>query len=197
MFERFSKDARQVVVQAREESRALGHRRIGTVHLLLGLAVDPDGAAGRALREHGLRPDDLRARVRRLAGDGQADEHDYGPETDPLDEEALAAIGIDLAEVRRTIEAGFGEGALEVFSERESGWRRRSSITAQARKTLELSLRVAIARKERRISSGHLLLGLLRATGRDNLALQVLTDAEVDVDALRTTATRLLQADAA
>jgi hypothetical protein len=193
MFERFSRDARQVVVYAREESRRLGHRRIGTVHLLLGLAEDADGAAGQAFREHGLRPDDLRARVRRLAGDGQDD----GQQADPLDEEALAAIGIDLAEVRRTVEAGFGEGALELAGGRGAGRRGRSSITAQARKSLELSLRSAIALKHRRIGSGHLLLGLLRATGDDNLALQVLADADVDLAALRATATRFIQADAA
>jgi ATP-dependent Clp protease ATP-binding subunit ClpA len=193
MFERFSRDARQVIVFAREESQRLGHRRIGTVHLLLGLAEDTDGAAGQAFREHGLRPDDLRARVRRLAGDGQDD----GQQVDPLDEEALAAIGIDLAEVRRIVEAGFGEGALELAGGHGTGRRGRSSITAQAKKSLGLSLRSAIALKHRRIGSGHLLLGLLRATGDDNLALQVLADADVDLDALRATATRFIQADAA
>jgi ATP-dependent Clp protease ATP-binding subunit ClpA len=189
MFERFSRDARQVVEHAREESRRLGHGRIGTVHLLLGL-VEDTGGAGQALREHGLRPDDVRERVLRLVG--------TGPETDhanPLDGDALAAIGIDLDEVRRTVEAGFGEGALDLGS--GSGWGRRSGITAQARKTLELSLRSALALKQRRICSGHLLLGLLRATGADNLALQVLTEADVDLDALRATTTRFVQADAA
>lgn len=35
------------------------------------------------------------------------------------------------------------------------------------------------------------------ATGDDNLALQVLADADVDLDALRATTTRFIQADAA
>ncbi|MGH3390185.1 MAG: Clp protease N-terminal domain-containing protein [Actinomadura sp.] len=192
MFERFSRDARQVVVRARDESRRLGHGRIGTVHLLLALVENTDSTAGQALREHGVRPDDLRERVLRLVG--------TGPETDrvdPLDGDALAAIGIDLDEVRRTVEAGFGDGALDLGSGSGQGWNRHSGITAQARKTLELSLRSAIALKQRRIRSGHLLLGLLRATGKDNLALQVLADADVDVDALSATATRFVQADAA
>jgi hypothetical protein len=194
MLERFSVDARQVVIHAREESRRLGHDRIGTVHLLLGLVNDADGTAGQALREHGLQPDDLRERVCDLVGTGQ--EVDV---MDSLDGPALAAIGIDLEEVRRTVEASFGEGALAFGSgpARGRGQARHSSLTAQARKTLELSLRTAIALKRRRITSGHLLLGLLRATGKDNLALQVLTDARVDIDALRATATRFIQADAA
>nr|WP_312881468.1 Clp protease N-terminal domain-containing protein [Actinomadura alba] len=54
-----------------------------------------------------------------------------------------------------------------------------------------------MALKHKEISSGHMLLGLLRATGEDNLALQVLRDAEVDLDALRDTTTALLRAEAA
>ena len=38
MFERFSDQARQVVVLSQEEARALGHGVIGTEHILLGLA---------------------------------------------------------------------------------------------------------------------------------------------------------------
>ncbi len=37
MFERFTDRSRRVVVLAQEEARMLGHRHIGTEHLLLGL----------------------------------------------------------------------------------------------------------------------------------------------------------------
>ena len=37
MFERFSGQARHVVVSAQEEARELDHNYIGTEHLLLGL----------------------------------------------------------------------------------------------------------------------------------------------------------------
>ncbi|HEY7482957.1 MAG TPA: Clp protease N-terminal domain-containing protein [Streptosporangiaceae bacterium] len=180
MFERFRKDARAVVVLAQDEARRLGHRSIGTVHLLLGLLNEQDGAGGRALREHGLDLDAMRARVGRLAGLG-----------DPLDGEALATIGIDLDAVRQSVEAAFGAGALE------GGRRGHIPFTPQAKKSLELSLRSALALKHKYICSGHVLLGLLRATGDDNLAVEVLADAEVDVDALRDTTTRFIQADAA
>jgi ATP-dependent Clp protease ATP-binding subunit ClpA len=182
MFERFTSDARQVVALAQDECRALGHSGIGTAHLLLALAAG-EGAGARALRDHGLEPADLRERVRRLAG--------LGP--DPIDGTALAAIGIDLDEVRRAVEAAFGAGALE-SARRVKGHIR---FTAQAKKALEQSLRSALALKHKHISSGHVLLGLLRSRGADNLALAILVDAAVDVEALAATATRIVQSNAA
>ena len=49
MFERFTQEAREVVVLAQEEARALGHNYIGTEHLLLALVADEAGWAGRVL----------------------------------------------------------------------------------------------------------------------------------------------------
>lgn len=51
MFDRFTDDARRVVVTAQERCRLLGHDQIGTEHLLLALlqeGTDPTGAALRA-----------------------------------------------------------------------------------------------------------------------------------------------------
>ncbi|WP_238007919.1 Clp protease N-terminal domain-containing protein [Dactylosporangium sp. AC04546] len=42
MFERFAPAARYAVVQAQQAAADLGHDRIGTGHLLLGLLADPD-----------------------------------------------------------------------------------------------------------------------------------------------------------
>ena len=91
MFERFTKEAREVVVLAHEEARAPGAEAIGTEHLLLALAAQPKGTAARVLDGVGLGHAALRAELAR-AGDG-------------LDAAALAAIGIDLDEVRRRVEA--------------------------------------------------------------------------------------------
>ena len=55
MFERFTADARTVVVHAQQHARRLGHRYIGCEHLLLAL-VAIDAPAGSVLREHGLTP---------------------------------------------------------------------------------------------------------------------------------------------
>ena len=53
MFERFTREARQVVVEARELARELGHRVVGTEHLLLALAGQDHGA-GALLRDAGV-----------------------------------------------------------------------------------------------------------------------------------------------
>ena len=45
MFARFTEPARQVVVLAQDEARALRHNYIGTEHLLLGLLREERGLA--------------------------------------------------------------------------------------------------------------------------------------------------------
>ena len=45
MFDRFTSTAKEVVVEAQERARALGHDHIGTEHLLLGLVVTEPSAA--------------------------------------------------------------------------------------------------------------------------------------------------------
>ena len=66
MFERFTESARQVVVHARDEARALGHGHIGTEHLLLGLLCEgAQGIAGRTLGDFGVTADAVRAEVAR------------------------------------------------------------------------------------------------------------------------------------
>ena len=54
MFERFSRDARSVVVSAHTEAAALGHDSIGPEHLFLGLLEQTDGAGFAVLSEAGL-----------------------------------------------------------------------------------------------------------------------------------------------
>jgi Clp amino terminal domain, pathogenicity island component len=142
MFERFTRSARQVVVQAQHNARRFGHNYIGPEHLFLGV-VAADDPASALLRDLGLTPerteaefirltrakptDPERTRPRPVAG-SPADPGDVNkrldlgnrdPSADPapgplagLDREALASIGIDLNEVQTRIEATFGPGAL-------------------------------------------------------------------------------------
>jgi ATP-dependent Clp protease ATP-binding subunit ClpC len=49
VFERFTERARQVVVLAQDEARALKHNYIGTEHILLGLLREEEGLAARVL----------------------------------------------------------------------------------------------------------------------------------------------------
>jgi ATP-dependent Clp protease ATP-binding subunit ClpC len=71
VFERFTERARQVVVLAQEEARALKHDYIGTEHLLLGLLREEDGLAARVLESLGVAIEDVRAQVARMVGQGK------------------------------------------------------------------------------------------------------------------------------
>ena len=70
MFERFTERARQVVVLAQDEARALGHDYIGTEHLLLGLLREEHGLGARTLGGLGITLEAVRGQVLAAAGQG-------------------------------------------------------------------------------------------------------------------------------
>jgi len=70
MFERFTERARQVIVLAQAEARALKHNYIGTEHLLLGLLREEEGLAARVLASFGVTLEAVRAEVARIVGQG-------------------------------------------------------------------------------------------------------------------------------
>ena len=70
MFERFTERARQVVVLAQEEARALKHNYIGTEHILLGLLREEEGIAARVLESLRVTLEDVRAQVAEIIGQG-------------------------------------------------------------------------------------------------------------------------------
>jgi ATP-dependent Clp protease ATP-binding subunit ClpC len=70
MFERFTDEARQVVVQAQVEARELGHNWIGTEHLLLALAGDQGAGAAEVLESLGIEADEVRVDLVRIVGRG-------------------------------------------------------------------------------------------------------------------------------
>ena len=71
MFERFSGQARHVVVSAQEEARDLDHNYIGTEHLLLGLLTS-DSLASASLNALGYTHDNVQAKVEEIIGRGKA-----------------------------------------------------------------------------------------------------------------------------
>jgi ATP-dependent Clp protease ATP-binding subunit ClpA len=172
MFERFTKEAREVVVRAQQECRTTSGQRIGTEHLLLSL-LGGDGPAGRALRAHGLELGPLRETVSRGAA---------------LDAEALRTLGIDLDAVREAVEETFGEGALSTPPGRPCEGH--IPFQPESKKALELSLRHALRLKHKHIGDGHILLGILQ--DEKTPAVRVLRDRNVNLDALRTDVTRLI-----
>jgi ATP-dependent Clp protease ATP-binding subunit ClpC len=73
VFERFTERAKQVVVLAQEEARALKHNYIGTEHILLGLLREEEGLAARVLESLDITVDEVREQVKRLVGQGDED----------------------------------------------------------------------------------------------------------------------------
>jgi ATP-dependent Clp protease ATP-binding subunit ClpA len=181
MFEQFTDPARDVVRRARDEA-VVQRRPVGTEHLLLGVLADGDSLAVRVLADLGVRPDDLRAAVRRHTGPD-------GGGLGEADAAALREIGIDLAAIVARIEESFGPDALREPPRPRRRWglgrsdQGASSFSPRAKKVLELSLREAVHLRHRHIGTEHILLGLLREE-RGPAAL-ALTEAGVDLPDLR------------
>jgi len=172
MFERFTEEARQVVVVAQLEAREAREPSIDATHLLLGIAM-VGGPGGEALREAGVDPSRLRTAVRAV-----------GDPKSALDAEALAALGIDLGQVQAAAEAAFGSGALD--DPVRLGRRRPGGhlpFTAFSKKALALSLQAAVRRGDGAIDTRHVLLGVLDAGEKRSTA--VLDRLAVDRDDLR------------
>jgi ATP-dependent Clp protease ATP-binding subunit ClpC len=71
MFERFTDQARRVVVLAQEEAMMLNHNYIGAEHILLGLIRKGEGVAAKALGSLGMSLEAARRQVEEVIGQGQ------------------------------------------------------------------------------------------------------------------------------
>ena len=69
MFERFTHEARTLVVLASEHARRLGHRYVGGEHILLA-AVSTGQPASAVLRAHGVTPELVEEEIVRRVGLG-------------------------------------------------------------------------------------------------------------------------------
>lgn len=181
MFERFTKDAREVVVLAQEEARWLHDKFIGTEHMLLALMEQGEGPAEQALRDQGVTLSGLRDQITKASRNS-------------LDGDALASIGIDLDQVRQATEASFGAGALDPPAHRASP-SGHIPFSKRAKKLLEHALREALRLGHGYIGTGHLLLGILRdAEGR---AARLLVETGIDLEELRDETVKLIPPKAA
>ncbi|WP_328309710.1 peptidase [Streptomyces sp. NBC_00442] len=166
MLERFTVDARGVVAGAVEHASRAGSPVVTEEHLLLAL-LDREGTkAAFALASLGVTARrgevvEALAAARRRGGMSKADE------------DALAGLGISVEEIVARVEQAHGPGALS-GAERGRAWASgRPSFTKGAKKVLEKSLRMAVARKRRSIGDEHLLLAL---TAMPGLAGEVLAE---------------------
>lgn len=162
MFERFTQDARAVVTNAVDEAERRGDRHVGTEHLLLAVAASADPLTSTALDAFGI---DLQGARRTL---------------DASDIEALAAVGIDVAELPAP---GPGHSWRRSFGRfRKPGGHK--PFTGGAKQTLQTSLREAIRLGDRHIGAEHMLLALSTRPAPDH-AHHLLTAMSVDPAALR------------
>ncbi|MEU7643083.1 Clp protease N-terminal domain-containing protein [Streptomyces huasconensis] len=174
MFERFTKDARAVVLGAVEYAERGSAESVDDGHLLLAL-LDREASRGSfalatlgAARQRGAIEGALGG-ARRRGGLSQADA------------EALAGLGIDVDAIVSRVEEGHGEGALDGSRFRGKpgggvgvrGWLGRVPFSREAKETLVKSLRIATARRDRRIGDEHILLAL---TVRPGVVAEVLAD---------------------
>lgn len=193
MFERFTKDARAVVVGAIEQAEGAGARSVDAEHMLLALLEREGSRASFALAALGLagRGDAVRealADARRRAGLSQADA------------DALAGLGIDVSEIVARVEEVHGVGAMsgdrkskgDEGDKRGKGdkgwWSGRRSFGRGAKEVLEKALRIAVARRDGHVGDEHILLAL---TVRPGVPSEVLADHGVTYEGL----TRVLYGD--
>ena len=199
MFERFTRDARAVVVSTQELCHDLGADEVSPLHLLLALTENGTGVR-RTLADHGVTTEVVAESLgvasppppARLGDDDAA---------------ALRSLGIDLDAIRAAVERQFGPGALEavagdpgegavgatgpgVTEDGQSGAARRRTrgrghvrFGRGAKKVLELSVREAIRAGCREIRSEHIALGVLRTD--DPAVRMVVRSVGIDSRALR------------
>jgi len=156
VFNRFAKEAKRCVEAALEEARLLGHDSVGDEDLLLGVLRAGEGVAAEALTSMGVTLEAARE------------------ESGAMLAEALSSIGISLEEVRR--EAG---EAFEMRLPRD----RRIPFSPRAKNALEGALREAISLRDNRITSEHVLLGIVR--DEDGTAVRLLRNLGVTPETVR------------
>ncbi|MBG9772202.1 ATP-dependent Clp protease ATP-binding subunit [Brevibacillus laterosporus] len=101
MFGRFTERAQKVLALALEEAVRLGHKDIGTEHVLLGLIREGEGIAAKALQALGLGLDKIQSEVESLIGrapEQPANTTNYTPNYTPR---AKKVIELSMDEARK------------------------------------------------------------------------------------------------
>lgn len=161
MFERFTRDARQVVIEAQRDAAEVGAPEVTPLHLLVAMLRAREGTAAQLLTRLGVSIDDVAAeagRVRRRGGISEADA------------EALGEFGIDVEQIIDRIEEVHGPAALAGTGRSAKG--KHIRFADDSKKTLELTLKEVVRMGGRELGSEHILLALtvLRGPAADVLA---------------------------
>ena len=207
MFERFSGQARQVVVSAQEEARNLDHNYIGTEHLLLGLLATSDSLASASLAALGYTRDDVRGKLETIVGRGKASPGGHIPFT-PRAKKVLELSLREALQLKHNyidtehILLGLlreGQGiAAQILADKHPLDRIRSDLLARVESPIAseahgvgrtpaahnvLTLAAQLA-GETPVGSHHILEAILQQP--ESAAAKVLNDAGIDLDTLAT-----------
>ncbi len=71
MFEKFTDQSRRVLVLGQEEARVRNDDHLGTEHILVGLILEGEGVASKALKSLDVSVEDVRAEIQVIVGKGQ------------------------------------------------------------------------------------------------------------------------------
>jgi hypothetical protein len=172
IWERLTPDGREVVRLAFIEARELGHPCLADEHVLLGLLRHGTSQAAALLQAQRLDLATARAELLRIGPT-------LGPRVDPAN--ALRALGIEVEEVRRRLEATFGTDALHAAEwrvRRRSRWRGGHPrpgplcVYILAKRSFEIAARFADRLGGVGIEPEHLLYGVLHGA-RDPLGTEL------------------------
>ena len=205
MFERFSGQARHVVVGAQEEARELDHNYIGTEHLLLGLLATSDSLASASLAALGYTHHNVREALEAIVGRGKASPSGHIPFT-PRAKKVLELSLREALHLKHNyigtehillglIREGEGRAAQilagkhpldrirhEVLARIESPATRQTHDAGRTSATHEVLAQAAQLAGETPVGSHHILGAILQQA--DSAAAKVLTDAGIDLEQL-------------
>jgi hypothetical protein len=129
---------KKVIEYAMAESKALGHKYIGTEHLLLGLLREYEGVAAQVLMNHGLKLQQVRDEVLSLLGYGIRSVQTATPSRREIDDlptalkAAAAELDAEIARIKLDKEQAIAvqefERAAVQRDEGEKIWRRKKAM---------------------------------------------------------------------
>ena len=102
MFERFTRETRQLVMRAVDEATALQHSRAGTGHVLIAMIADVGGPTTAVLGQTASSLDEARTVLRDVSGPSASGFDDLGGNlmagnSRIADDGVEAAIGVEIA----------------------------------------------------------------------------------------------------
>jgi four helix bundle protein len=168
--------AKQVIVYAIEEARALHHNYVGTEHILLGLLRETDGIAAQVLRNSGLKLEDVRREVLIMLGASPERENSERQWTSIS--RGHSRFRRFLNRARKWIRVGGEDPMYERFTDR-------------ARKVMALANQEAQRFNHEYIGTEHILLGLVMENS--GVGATVLKNLGVDIKKLRLEVERLVK----